>query len=248
MTICNILPKPEEAPVINTVLFIGERKCHKVIRSRCTNCPMTTSCNYHKLTAIFIFIRHGCCVTTCRKSEFCQRGFCPSCGLRRLVETSAHLVDHVIPKAPVRQWVLSFPWPLRLPFARQPDTLSRCLAVIIRAIDTDLVHRAGLTRTSGAQTIIVTLIQRFGSVLNLNIHLHMIALDGVYAVGKSDQTKFHRVKAPNQTELRTLLNRVIQRVVRKLEREDLLNPDPEQSWLDLGFHEPLDSLSAASIR
>ena len=42
----------------------------------------------------------------------------------------------------------------------------------------------------------------------------MIALDGVYTVGKSGKAKFHRVKAPNQTELRTLLNRVIQRVVR----------------------------------
>ena len=28
----------------------------------------------------------------------------------------------------------------------------------------------------------------------------------------------------------------------------LLIPDPEQPWLDLGFHEPLDSPSAASIR
>ena len=57
-----------------------------------------------------------------------------------MVETSAHLVDHVIPKAPVRQWVLSFPWPLRLLFARQTNTLSRCLAVIIRAIETDLIQ------------------------------------------------------------------------------------------------------------
>ncbi|MBL4679700.1 MAG: transposase, partial [Pseudomonadales bacterium] len=149
---------------------------------------------------------------------------------------------------PVRQWVLSFPCPLRLLFARQPDTLSRCLAVIIRAIETDLIHRARLTRASGAQTGIVTLIQRFGSALNLNIHLHMIALDGVYIVGKSGKVKFHRVKAPNQTELRTLLNRVIQRVVRTLERDGLLIPEPEQPWLDFDFHEPMDSLSAASIR
>ena len=63
---------------------------------------------------------------------------------------------------------LSFPWPLRLLFARQPDTLSRCLAVIIRAIETDLIHRAGLTRASGARSGIVTLVQRFGSALNLN--------------------------------------------------------------------------------
>ncbi|MFT7547903.1 MAG: hypothetical protein ACI9VI_001744 [Candidatus Azotimanducaceae bacterium] len=74
----------------------------------------------------------------------------------------------------------------------------------------------------------------------------MIALDGVYTVGKSGKAKFHRVKAPNQTELQTLLNRVIQRVVRRLEKEGLLIPDPEQPWFDLDFHEPLDSLSAAS--
>jgi hypothetical protein len=201
-------------------------------------------------------LEHGFLRVKCNGCKFehlvafsCKlRGFCPSCGARRMVETSAHLIDHVIPAVPVRQWVLSFPWPLRLLFARQPSTLSRCLAVIIRAIETDLIHRAGLTRAGGAQTGVVTLVQRFGSALNLNVHLHMIALDGVYTVGKSGKAKFHRVKAPNQTELQTLLNRVIQRVVRKLERDGLLIPDPEQPWLDLGFHEPLDSLSAASIR
>jgi ribosomal protein S27E len=199
-------------------------------------------------------LKHGFLRLKCNGCRFehlvafsCKlRGFCPSCGARRMIETSAHLIDHVIPKAPIRQWVLSFPWPLRLLFARQPDTLSRCLAIIIRAIETELIRRAGLTRASGAQTGIVTLIQRFGSALNLNIHLHILALDGVYTVGKSGKAKFHLVKAPNQTELRTLLNRVIQRVVRKLEREGLLIPDPEQPWLDLGIHEPLDSLSAAS--
>ena len=116
------------------------------------------------------------------------------------------------------------------------------------AANTDLIHRAGLKRGSGARSGIVTLIQRFGSALNLNTHLHMIVLDGDYTVGESGKANFHRVKAPNQTELRTLLNRVIQRVVRRLEREGLLIPDPEQPWLDLDFHEPIDSLSAASVR
>ncbi|MGC6489055.1 MAG: thiamine pyrophosphate-dependent enzyme [Planctomycetota bacterium] len=36
------------------------------------------------------------------------RGFCPSCGARRMADTAAWLVDRVIPEqAPVRQWVLS---------------------------------------------------------------------------------------------------------------------------------------------
>jgi len=58
-----------------------------------------------------------------------RRGFCPSCGAPRMIETSAHLVDNVFPEVPVRQWVLSFPWPLRLLFAGRPDALGRCLAV-----------------------------------------------------------------------------------------------------------------------
>jgi hypothetical protein len=98
-----------------------------------------------------------------------------------MIETSVHLVDHVFPKVPVRQWVPSFPWPLRLLFASRPDALGRCLSVNIRAIQTNLVHRAGLTASAVARTGVVTLNQRFGSALNLNVHLHMLILGGVYA-------------------------------------------------------------------
>jgi hypothetical protein len=51
--------------------------------------------------------------------SFKCRGFCPSCGARRMALTAAHLVDHVIPPVPVRQWVRSLPTPLRLLLARQ---------------------------------------------------------------------------------------------------------------------------------
>ena len=43
------------------------------------------------------------------------RGICPSCTTRRMVETAAHLTDHVFPRLPVRQWVLSLPKRLRYP-------------------------------------------------------------------------------------------------------------------------------------
>jgi hypothetical protein len=32
-----------------------------------------------------------------------RRGFRPSCGARRMSQSAAHLVDHVIPRVPVRQ-------------------------------------------------------------------------------------------------------------------------------------------------
>ena len=53
-----------------------------------------------------------------------RRGFCPSCGARRMVESAAHLVDHVFPEAPLRQWVLTFPYPLRFLFANDPQALT----------------------------------------------------------------------------------------------------------------------------
>ena len=40
-----------------------------------------------------------------------RRGFCPSCGARRMVESAALLVDEVLPPRPIRQWVLTVPFP-----------------------------------------------------------------------------------------------------------------------------------------
>lgn len=45
-----------------------------------------------------------------------RRGFCPSCGARRMAERAALLVDEVLPEQPMRQWVLSFPFQLRFLF------------------------------------------------------------------------------------------------------------------------------------
>ena len=45
------------------------------------------------------------------------RGWCPSCGGRRMTERAAHLVDAVLPWVPVRQWVLTVPYRLRYQMA-----------------------------------------------------------------------------------------------------------------------------------
>jgi hypothetical protein len=77
------------------------------------------------------------------------------------------LVDEVLPRRPMRQWVLSVPYQLRFLFARDPQVMGRVLGIVYRAIETHLIHKAGLTRAV-AHTGAVTLIQRFGSALNLN--------------------------------------------------------------------------------
>jgi ribosomal protein S27E len=176
-----------------------------------------------------------------------RRGFCPSCGARRMVESAAHLVDHVFPEAPVRQFVLTFPMPLRFMLAAQPQALSQVLAVVQRSISTFLIHHAGLQVSGGARTGAVTLIQRFGSALNLNIHLHMLFLDGAYTF--SDRgTAFQRAHRPSNTELTQLLDTLSRRIVRALERRGLLIADPVHPYLDLEPGSSLDHLQAASIQ
>ena len=146
-----------------------------------------------------------------------RRGICPACGARRMAETAAHLVDHVIPQVPVRQWVLSFPIPLRLLLAAHPQLLSPVLKVINRAISTFLTKQAGLKCTE-AQTGAVTLIQRFGSAANLNNHLHCIFLDGVYRT-TDEGAVFQPVRAPTTEQLlQTLLNQIIKRTMKLLTR------------------------------
>ena len=90
-----------------------------------------------------------------------RRGFCPSCGTCRMHEAAAYLVDQIIPHVPVRQWVLSFPIPLRSLFAVHPELLGPVLRVVQRVITTHLIGEAGIERTQAA-TGAVTLIQRFG--------------------------------------------------------------------------------------
>ena len=108
-----------------------------------------------------------------------RRGFCPSCGARRMAESAALLVDEVLPHRPMRQWMLSVPHPLHYLFASQPKVMGKVLGIVYRTQATHLIHKAGYKK-SEAHTRAVTLIQRFGRALNLNIHFHMIFLDGVY--------------------------------------------------------------------
>lgn len=124
-----------------------------------------------------------------------------------MAETAAHLVDHVISGVPVRQWVLSFPIPLRVLFAAHLHLLAPVLQIIHRVISTFLIQRAGLKRIEAA-TGTVTLIQRFGSAANLNIHLHCLVLDGVYRTTEGVPV-FHAVRAPTAEQLQALLTRII---------------------------------------
>ncbi|MCG8381788.1 MAG: transposase zinc-binding domain-containing protein, partial [Gammaproteobacteria bacterium] len=179
----------------------------------------------------FLRVRCESCHTEHLVAFSCKRrGFCPSCGARRMAESAALLVDEVLPEQPMRQWVLSFPFQLRFLFASRPEIMGRVLGIVYRVIATHLVKKAGYTHHT-AGTGAVTLIQRFGSALNLNIHFHMLFLDGVYVDHLSGTARFRWVQAPSSTELTRLAYTIAHRVGLFLERQGLLERDMENSYL-----------------
>jgi ribosomal protein S27E len=102
-------------PAYVTKEFEEYLKCgrleHGFLRVRCE------ACHDEKLVAF-----------SCKK-----RGFCPSCGARRMADSAALLVDEVLPHQPMRQWVLSVPFPLRFLFASNPKAMTGALGIVYRA-------------------------------------------------------------------------------------------------------------------
>ncbi len=123
------------------------------------------------------------------------------------------------------------------------------LGIVYRTTATHFIHKAGF-QLKDASTGAITLIQRFGSALNLNIHFHLLAIDGVYLLREDAPPLFRRVKVPDRAELEILVQRISQRVGRCLERRGLLVRDAESDWLNLeppDAHDPMAQLLGSSI-
>lgn len=179
----------------------------------------------------FLRLRCGDCGRDKLVAFSCKRrGLCPSCGARRMAQTAAHLVDHVISHVPVRQWVLALPIPLRLLLAAQPKLLTPVLQVVHRVITRFLLKQAGV-RADEADSGAVTLIQRFGSAANLNIHLHCLVLDGVYRRGNDGPPEFVEVPEPTDAALQAVLHKIIIRMMKLLTRRGVLVEEEGSTYM-----------------
>ncbi len=169
------------------------------------------------------FLRLGC--DTCPKELLLpfsckRRGFCPSCAARRMAQTAAHLVTCVIPWVPTRQWVVSVPIPLRYWMAASQDLTAKVHTIIRTTIGQYYVKQAvtrGLPRAN-VHPGSVTFIQRFGSALNLNVHYHLLFLEGVY-LDRTDQERTPRFvtgEPPSDADVADVMQKISHRVIRTL--------------------------------
>jgi hypothetical protein len=203
------------------------------------------------------FLRLSC--TDCKKEKVVafsckKRGFCSSCGGRRMAESAAHLVDEVFPKVGIRQWVLSFPMPVRFILAKNPKIQAKCLTIVHRAI-THFIRKKAKKKGFKARLHpgAVTLIQRFGGSLNLNVHYHMLFLEGGYYQTESSLQqgpKFWWVDAPTDAEIQAMVSTLAIRVIRCLKRNGYFRDDVDGALPDeeMSQEELFSGLQAASVR
>jgi hypothetical protein len=161
-----------------------------------------------------------------------------------MADTAAHLVDCVLPAVPIRQWVLTLPYPLRYRCAYDAALTSEVLRAFLRALFAALRRRAkSQWGTPRGQCGSVTFIQRFGSALNLNVHFHTLALDGVYAGGDGTATRFLPLPPPSPDDVAHVLAGAARRIARLVESRAEDDDDA------LARDEPLlATLAAASLR
>ena len=67
----------------------------------------------------------------------------------------------------------------------------------------------------------------------LNLHFHILFIDGVYEQKENSKLAFHQVSAPNADELNALVVKISHRVARYLEKQGLLTRDDENSYLTM---------------
>ena len=178
------------------------------------------------------------------------RGFCPSCGGRRMTGQAAHLIDAVLPRVAVRQWVLSVPYRLRYLLAFDHRLCRAILRVYVRVLFGFHRRRARCAGVRDGQGGVVTVIQRFGGGVNLHVHFHTLVLEGVFAAAGAGALRFLPLPAPTDEQVARVLATIHARVRRLLRQRGLDPEDPSDGTVDpLAEESPvLAGLASAAVQ
>jgi len=140
-------------------------------------------------------------------------------------------VDHVLGDIPLRQWVLSVPYELRLLLAKSPEALNAVARLFVEQITRFQRERAGAAGVKAPKTGAIVFPQRFGGSLNLNVHFHVAVPDGVYTVANNSGNEtatanFHPLAQPTQRDLDEITHNVNARVCAWLKQR--ISPERER--------------------
>jgi hypothetical protein len=170
-----------------------------------------------------------------------------------MAERAAHLVDHVFPAVPVRQWTLRLPYRIRYVLAWDH--------ALCRAVSFDGAQgipsrvegwwrwpcapswggcggaSARLASASGRvgpwpfdmaqghpeQGRGMAIVQRFGAALNTNVHVHALVADGVFVEDGAGGVSFEALPVLDDEDVAQVLATLQKRVLQLLQRRGLVD-------------------------
>jgi hypothetical protein len=145
------------------------------------------------------------------------------------VETAAHLADHVFPRLPARQWVLSLPRRLRYFLRHDRRAVTAVLTILLREIERAR-RSCAPDSAPGARRGAVSFLHRFGSALNEHVHFHCVILDGVFeAAPDGDPPVRFREATLTAADIERVQTRVRQQILRGFAKHGHLDADDAQA-------------------
>jgi hypothetical protein len=164
-----------------------------------------------------------------------------------MASTAANLIEHVLPPAPLRQWVLTVPFAWRARLAYDGELLGAVTRMCVSTVLGFYAARMQREGVSGGQSGAVVVVQRTSSDLKLNPHLHIVFLDGVYRELDAETAGFTALPHLSTREVGEVLETICKRIVKLLRRRGLLG-DGERALEPEGeADEGLSSLAASAV-
>ena len=145
---------------------------------------------------------------------------------------------------------LTVPFELRYWMASDDDLLKKVNGIFCAEINSYLRKKARKLGVKGGETGIVSFLQRAGGALNLNLHYHLLVLDGLYTTGEDGEAIFTRIPGINNDELACVVRGVSRRVIKYLRKIGRLSEGGEEVFIGDASdedHEALSQLKSASI-
>jgi hypothetical protein len=139
-------------------------------------------------------------------------------------ETTIHLTENVLPHVPYRQWVVTFPHSLRFWLATSRELTGIVHDIVTRMITLYYQSKAEERDIENAVPGGVTFIQRFGSALNLNVHIHAVFIDGVYVM-TDGRPVFYHLPGPTDSEVGQVVEAIATSAIAALRKNGYLSEE-----------------------
>jgi hypothetical protein len=162
-------------------------------------------------------------------------------------------VENVLPITAYRQFVVTFPIPLRYWMHANKELFAKVYGTVIKEIHKYYVEKALATGIKNPKSGAISFTQLAGSALALNPHLHILCCDGVFQERKNGESfRFRNFPTITDQEVDKLLIAISSKVLKHLRKRGYLDEHGEMVNHPLADplftdHESIAMATASSI-